>query len=164
MIHNRSRRKSISKMTQQGRAAEGKECSGRSPPSSGSDAIGDMAIVIALFLCAHGQRSGVRYAFLGLLDVVFDSNDDRGPGGNVRVAGMFLPNLRALSGLLGDCSCSAITKKHAAPRNRGAGSTPEAELRRVRRCLVRTCHAGLETARLVLCVVCEWLARPSLNP
>jgi|SRR5690242_5656532 len=121
MIHSMGRRKSISKMTQQGRAAEGKECSGRSPPSSGSGAIGDMAIVIALFLCAHGQRSGVRYAFPGLLDVVLDSSDDREPGGSVKVAGMFLSNFRTLSGLLGNCSSSAIKKKHAAPRNRNAG-------------------------------------------
>lgn len=157
MIHNMSRRKSISKMTQQGRAAEGKECSVRSPPSLGSGAIGDMAIVIALFLCAHGQRSGVRYAFPRLLDVVLGSSDDREPGGSVKVAGMFLPNLRALSGLLGDCSCSAISKKHAAPRNRGAGPTPKTKLRRLR----RRHRAGLQAAaRLVRLRRVQWLVRP----
>lgn len=52
---------------------------------------GNMAIVIALFLCAHGQRSGVWYAFLGLLDVVLDSNDDRGPTGALGLQGCSFP-------------------------------------------------------------------------
>lgn len=69
------------KMTQRVRAEEGKECSGRSPPSLGSGAIGNMEIiVIALFFfvrtvsaAVYGMRS------LRLLDVVLDSNDDRRP-------------------------------------------------------------------------------------
>lgn len=162
MIDNMGRRKSISKMTQQGRTAKGKECSGRSPPSSsGSGAIGDMAIVIALFLCAHGQRSGVRYAFPGLLDVVLDSSDDREPGGSVKAAGMFLPNFRALSGLLGNCSCSAISKKRAAPRNRMLVRRPRPS------CVVDSPHSAAwthmsrwaESPRLVrFRCVCKWLA------
>lgn len=50
------------------------------------------------FLAAHGQRSGVWYAFR-LLDVVLDSSDDR-ERGSVRAARMFLPNFRAVSGSL----------------------------------------------------------------
>lgn len=74
-------------MTQQGRAAEGKECSGRSPPSLGSGAISKMAIVIALFLCAHGQRKRCMVCVPRLLDVALDPNDDREPAGALRLQG-----------------------------------------------------------------------------
>lgn len=142
-------------MTQQGRAAEGKECSGRSPPSLGSGAIGNMAIVIALFFFARTvSASGVWYAFPWLLDVALDSNDDREAGGSVHVARIFPLNLRAATGCWGECGCSVIGKKHAAPGHRGVD---KCQLRRP----LHTRHVtfGLKPPSWYACVACEWLAR-----